>query len=1242
MKRLVVVLLLALAACESQEPPAPCGPIPQVTVNAGETATVTACFDDPNGDALVYSATSSNQGVATASISGTTITITAIAPGNTSVTVTASDPGGLKGEQSLQVMVPNRAPQPTGTMPPITVPVDQAQTVDASSYFSEPDGETLTYSATSSNTAAATVTVAGGTVAVTALAKGTANVMVTATDPGGLAATQTFEVTVPNRAPVAGDPIPEMEVFVGDAAEVDASEHFSDPDGDALVYSASSSNGNVARVSVSGATVRVEAAAQGSATVTVTATDQEGLTAESSFEVTVPNRAPVAGDPIPEMEVFVGDAESFDASEHFSDPDGDELTYSASSSNRNVARVSVSGATVRVEAAAQGSATVTVTATDPEGLTAESSFEVTVPNRAPVAGDPVLDAEVFVGDAAEVDASEHFSDPDGDALTYSASSSNGNVARVSVSGSVVRVEAAAQGSATVRVTATDPEGLSAESSFEVTVPNRAPVAGDPVPEMEVFVGDAAEVDASGHFSDPDGDELAYSASSSNGNVAEVAVSGATVRVEAAAQGSATVTVTATDQEGLTAESSFEVTVPNRAPVAGDPIPEMEVFVGDAAEVDASEHFSDPDGDELTYSASSSNRNVARVSVSGATVRVEAAAQGSATVTVTATDQEGLTAESSFEVTVPNRAPVAGDPVLDAEVFVGDAAEVDASEHFSDPDGDALVYSASSSNRNVARVSVSGATVRVGAVGQGSATVTVTATDPGGLLVGQSFEVTVPNRGPVVSAPIPDAELHVGDTIEVELSEHFSDPDGDELSYTATSSDGEVATASASGAALSVAGVGRGAASVTVTATDPGGLSVEQSFEVTVPDRRPVVSAPISDAELHVGDTVEVELSEHFSDPDGDELSYTATSSDDEIATATASGAALSVAGVGRGAASVTVTATDPGGLSVEQSFAVTVPDRRPVVSAPISDAELHVGDTVEVALSEHFSDPDGDELSYTATSSDDEVATATASGTALIVAGVGRGAASVTVTATDPGGLSVGQSFAVTVPNRRPVVSAAISDAELHVGDTVEVELSEHFSDPDGDELTYSVESSRPSVATATMSGSTLTVVAVAAGRATMTVTATDPGDLSATQSFRATVSASELFNLEMAFTSGVSSTVRSHVEDARDEWEAVLEDTELDDVTLNRTRSCLGISRFVGTVDDHLIFVHVDSIDGEGGILAYAGYCYERMLDLDALVPVMFHELPSSSRSSLSQCLPLKPRRRRAFRGRAGHRGLR
>ncbi|MCE2398450.1 MAG: Ig-like domain-containing protein, partial [Gemmatimonadetes bacterium] len=112
--------------------------------------------------------------------------------------------------------------------------------------------------------------------------------------------------------------------------------------------------------------------------------------------------------------------------------------------------------------------------------------------------------------------------------------------------------------------------------------------------------------------------------------------------------------------------------------------------------------------------------------------------------------------------------------------------------------------------------------------------TVTATDPGGLPAEQSFTVTVPNRAPEVSDPIPDADVHVGETVGVDLSGHFSDPDGEELSYAASSSDEGMATVSVSGATLTVAAVGQGTATVTVTATDPGGLPAEQSFTVTVP------------------------------------------------------------------------------------------------------------------------------------------------------------------------------------------------------------------------------------------------------------------------------------------------------------------------------------------------------------------------------------------------------------------------
>ena len=60
------------------------------------------------------------------------------------------------------------------------------------------------------------------------------------------------------------------------------------------------------------------------------------------------------------------------------DPDGDALTYAATSSNSAIAKISVSGSTVTITAVAAGRATLTVTARDPDGLTAQQQASVTV------------------------------------------------------------------------------------------------------------------------------------------------------------------------------------------------------------------------------------------------------------------------------------------------------------------------------------------------------------------------------------------------------------------------------------------------------------------------------------------------------------------------------------------------------------------------------------------------------------------------------------------------------------------------------------------------------------------------------------------------------------------------------------------------------------------------------------------------------------------------------------------------
>lgn len=69
---------VALAACDNPQPPAACGTLPQQSVHVGETVSVVACFNDPNGDLLTFVAEPSNPGVAAASAAGNTVTVSGV------------------------------------------------------------------------------------------------------------------------------------------------------------------------------------------------------------------------------------------------------------------------------------------------------------------------------------------------------------------------------------------------------------------------------------------------------------------------------------------------------------------------------------------------------------------------------------------------------------------------------------------------------------------------------------------------------------------------------------------------------------------------------------------------------------------------------------------------------------------------------------------------------------------------------------------------------------------------------------------------------------------------------------------------------------------------------------------------------------------------------------------------------------------------------------------------------------
>ena len=182
-------------------------------------------------------------------------------------------------------------------------------------------------------------------------------------------------------------------------------------------------------------------------------------------------------------------------------------------------------------------------------------------------------------------------------------------------------------------------------------------------------------------------------------------------------------------------------------------------------------------------------------------------------------------------------------------------------------------------------------------------------------------------------------------------------------------------------------------------------------------------------------------------------------------------------------------------------------------------------------VSGNFSDPEGDELTYTAASSDDDIATASLSGAAVTITGVAAGSATVTVTATDPGGLSATQTFDVTVPmpNQAPEISDTVpvhdvfivlDTLDMTMTDTltmVVLDMADYFSDPEGDELTYTASTVLDTMAAVeSVEGSVVTTIAVAADTALLydttmlMVTATDPDGLSVTQEAMVRVAASD------------------------------------------------------------------------------------------------------------------------------------
>ena len=314
------------------------------------------------------------------------------------------------------------------------------------------------------------------------------------------------------------------------------------------------------------------------------------------------------------------------------------------------------------------------------------------------------------------------------------------------------------------------------------------------------------------------------------------------------------------------------------------------------------------------------------------------------------------------------------------------------------------------------------------------------------------------------------------------------------------------------ATITVYGFGAAMHSQGLIIVGDGDMRTTYSFAFG-PNRDPM-GAAIADVMMTMGDDPMM-VEAMFTDADGQDLTYEWMSSDEMVATVMADDMDMSMASitaVGPGTAMITVTATDTEGGMGMQTIMVTVEyaNVAPMAGADIDPVMMTVGDDPMMAAT-MFTDANMDDmLSYTPMSSDEMVATAMVDMDGMVtITAVGAGEATITVTATDMDGESAMQTIMVTVEeaNVAPMAGADIDPVMMTVGDDPRM-VATMFTDANMDDmLSYTPMSSDEMVATAMVDmDGMVTITAVGAGEATITVTATDMDGESAMQTIMVTV----------------------------------------------------------------------------------------------------------------------------------------